>query len=1123
MYFYAKFHEKTIRLRKRVLFACFLLIICGSVSAQIDNEFWFVAPEIASSHGDSPIYLRISTMEEPAEITVRMPANLSFAPITQTILPNTTYTVNLTPWLNLVENRPADSVLKKGILITSDHDVTAYYECAHTNNPGIFSLKGQNALGTDFFIVSQNRYYNHDGQESFDIVATEDSTTVTITPSDNITGHFAGETFTVLLMKGETYSARATSTLAARTLAGSHITSDKPIAITWQDDSIYSEGSYDIVCDQTIPVNLLGKEYIAIKGYNDNSAADNDERVYILATQDSTILSVDGVVLDTLNTGEFYDHGISETENTAFIRVTKPGYALHLSGFLNEFGASILPQDSCTGSRKIGFARTNTNTFALLILTRNGNQDSFYLNGDNTIITAASFNPVPGTGGNWVYYRQTNLPTSQVPVGANLIENTKGTFHLGVLHKTGASSEYGYFSNFASLYLGADASICPGDSMVLDGGAYMNAYEWKKVIGGVWTLIDTNRFYTVHDTGYYACQTNGDFCTLMDTIHIVYYPNATVTLGADRTICEGTMTTFNPGLYVTYEWSTGETTQQITTGTGGAYWVRVTNNNGCIATDTAVVFIDSLPKANRAIAGPDTVCQAQIGVLYDVDSLSFSENYTWTLPSGASGLSDSASILLAFSASAASGWLTVSGHNACGDGPDTSLWITVKPLPGNAGTITGPDEVCPGETGVMYVVPAVLYATGYAWSLPAGATIVSDPLNDTITVDFSLSAVSGIITVHGTNDCGSGSASNFTLTVKPFPQAAGAITGPAQVCPGQTGVNYSIAPVLYADSYIWEYSGTGATLTNLGTTLQITFSLSAISGDVTVRANNECGDGPASPPLSVTVNPRPVMSLQICNNIVTRDAQPFILKGGLPLGGAWSGTGVVGNVFNPALVPIATDSATITYTYANVYGCINSAVQKIKVYPVQPFTCNGVLVDVRDNMTYPTIQIGTQCWMAANLNHGGGLSTSLLQRDNCIAEKYCYGNVPANCTAEGGLYSWDEMMQYETASGVQGLCPPRWHVPTQAEWNTLLAYFTSPGFAGSPLKYSGFSGFDALMQGARVHNRNDVFRSFATLLWTSDGIGSFKAWAHGMNEINPSVSLYPSHRSNAFGVRCIRD
>ena len=87
----------------------------------------------------------------------------------------------------------------------------------------------------------------------------------------------------------------------------------------------------------------------------------------------------------------------------------------------------------------------------------------------------------------------------------------------------------------------------------------------------------------------------------------------------------------------------------------------------------------------------------------------------------------------------------------------------------------------------------------------------------------------------------------------------------------------------------------------------------------------------------------------------------------------------------------------------------------------------------------------------------------------------------------------------------------------------LFSNYINNGFAGAPLKATGYSGFNALLTGADVFNKLYIFSGFATLFWTSDSHGPVKAWAHGMNYYNPSVSLYPGYRSNAFSMRCLRD
>jgi uncharacterized protein (TIGR02145 family) len=230
---------------------------------------------------------------------------------------------------------------------------------------------------------------------------------------------------------------------------------------------------------------------------------------------------------------------------------------------------------------------------------------------------------------------------------------------------------------------------------------------------------------------------------------------------------------------------------------------------------------------------------------------------------------------------------------------------------------------------------------------------------------------------------------------------------------------------------------------------------------------------------------------------------------------------VTGNKFYPAIAGVGT--FTITYVYGNLYTCTDTATQTITVIAPLFFSCGNVLTDPRDSKQYPTVQIGTQCWMAANLDYGTQVLGSLTQRDNCTTEKFCYSDNPGNCSLMGGLYNWDELMLYSNSAGSQGLCPPEWHVPAEAEWNTLFNNYLGSGFAGSPLKSTGYSGFNAYLNGARFGNVSWNFLNFGTFFWTSTSHGPRKAWSHGLNNEVPSVSYYPSLRSNAFSVRCVKD
>ena len=91
-------------------------------------------------------------------------------------------------------------------------------------------------------------------------------------------------------------------------------------------------------------------------------------------------------------------------------------------------------------------------------------------------------------------------------------------------------------------------------------------------------------------------------------------------------------------------------------------------------------------------------------------------------------------------------------------------------MAGAAGAITGPASVCKGQTGVVFSVAAIANATGYNWTLPAGASLASGGNTNSITVDFASWAISGNISVYGMNSCGNGAVSpNLALTVNPIP------------------------------------------------------------------------------------------------------------------------------------------------------------------------------------------------------------------------------------------------------------------------------------------------------------------------------------------------------------------
>ncbi|MDD4604182.1 MAG: FISUMP domain-containing protein [Bacteroidales bacterium] len=1118
-----------------------LLFSCEKLFSQIDNQFWFVAPDISATHGDNPIFIRLSSMSDPVNFQLTMPADQTFTPISGSIGPNATFSIPLTAFKNQIENSPANNVNTKGLKLTTDNLVTAYYEEANESNPGIFSLKGQNALGYEFYIISQNGYNNfpyNDAYETFEIVATQDNTTITITPTDDIIGHDANSTFTITLNQGETYSARSIHQEAARTLAGSHIVSDKPIAITWADDSIQT-GGWDVAGDQIVPVSIIGNEYIAIKGDATNTPTENAERVYIVGVTDNTTLNIDGAFVQTINAGQFFSYPIPTSSPTAYIQASNPVYVMHLSGYPGEAGASLLPQIFCTGSRQIGFFRTSTNSFALMILTLEGNQGAFSMDGSSTTIQASDFSTVPGTGGQWVYTRKEMSPAS-LAVGSHLLTNSLGKFHLGILNKLGGSAEYGYFSYFSSINLGTDQSICPGSSTTLNGGEGWTTYLWEKEAGSTWTPVGGNtQTLVVSDPGHYRCSVTGQNCSLQDDINIYLYPVSEPLITGDASVCENETNvpySATPN-FAPYTWSvTGGT---ITSGQGSPTILVDWN-----ATGSQTLSLNCVNQYNCPvqISYPVIVNPLPIVTLNLTPTCENTPAYSLTGGTPAGGVYSGTGVVNGTFDPSIAGvgsipiTYTYTDANGCINSTIQNLIVNPAPV-----------VVFSSLSPVCISLPTLVLTGG---SPTLGVYSGTGVNSGTGTFTPALAPTGSLITYTFTNSEGCSSIAQQFQQVLPIPSTQGTLSGDNAVCQADQESSYSLQnPDPLAITFSWTLSPAFAgNVVGTGPSCIVNWS-DNFSGNVQLmfQVSSNCGSSGLSSPFNILVKPTPTVTLLECNDLkTTKNGKPIVLKGGLPLGsaGVYEGIGVhespIGSgiyVFDPSdnqVNPLVLGAPySITYRYTNNQGCDATASEEIKVYPsnaIQPCQ-SSLLTDIRDGQTYATFLSGSgasaKCWMSKNLNYGTPINGTLVQTDNCMVEKYCTNNSFAQCENSGGSYQWNELMQYASVEGSQGLCPPGWHVPTKAEWELLLSNNEGTSLAGGFLKESGTAyGFHGLPSGIIFFNQGWSFTTtpvISSMFWTSHQISAGSALANGLNSINPSVSSYLSSKANAFSVRCVKD
>jgi Ig-like domain CHU_C associated/PKD-like domain/Secretion system C-terminal sorting domain len=194
--------------------------------------------------------------------------------------------------------------------------------------------------------------------------------------------------------------------------------------------------------------------------------------------------------------------------------------------------------------------------------------------------------------------------------------------------------------------------------------------------------------------------------------------------------------------------------------------------------------------------------------------------------------------------------------------------------PKAAGAITGTSSFCGAQTGKSFITARVVNAVTYTWTYTGtGATIHGN--SNSVTIDFAANATSGNLMVAGVNQCGvSGVASPVkAITIAGGAvAAAGTITGSSSVCKNQTGVTYSVPAISGASSYIWAYSGTGATITGTTNSVTIDFGSGATSGNLTVTGSSSCGNGTVSANYAVTVNATPTTpTVTVQNNCGSSD------------------------------------------------------------------------------------------------------------------------------------------------------------------------------------------------------------------------------------------------------------
>lgn len=195
----------------------------------------------------------------------------------------------------------------------------------------------------------------------------------------------------------------------------------------------------------------------------------------------------------------------------------------------------------------------------------------------------------------------------------------------------------------------------------------------------------------------------------------------------------------------------------------------------------------------------------------------------------------------------------------------------------------------------------------------------------------------------------------------------------------------------------------------------------------------------------------------------------------------------------------------------------------------------GKMTDSRDNQTYKTTQIGSQVWMAQNLNYSDETITPSLKDNN-----WCYGDNESNCAVGGRLYSW---------SAAQDACPEDWHLPTAEEYDELFATVKKnekvndgnwPYVFKAKIRfnwntryqaeYADMFGFSALPTGERSPDGWTVNGNFMKGPYGGEGAGMSSWTATEVDDENAKalgvdydVFLFDVPKKNGLSIRCIKN
>lgn len=262
--------------------------------------------------------------------------------------------------------------------------------------------------------------------------------------------------------------------------------------------------------------------------------------------------------------------------------------------------------------------------------------------------------------------------------------------------------------------------------------------------------------------------------------------------------------------------------------------------------------------------------------------------------------------------------------------------VTVNPLVSGSPTIVGTSTVCAGQNSVNYSVSGISNATSYAWTYSGTGVLISGSGNS-IYINFGTNATSGVLSVVGTNSCGSGTVATYTINVTALPTVYAGAGIP--ICANSTAVDISSgASAINHTSVLWTSSGTAGTITNSTSLNTATYTpspgdIAAGSVTLTLTATGSCGTATSTKTLTITAAPVATAggNISTCTGMTTITMAGATATGTYTGTPTWSGGAGLGswtqtsNNSNPAQATFTPSTASGTFTATlTLAGCSNA-------------------------------------------------------------------------------------------------------------------------------------------------------------------------------------------------------